>query len=172
MAWDYTPGREQVTKIGDLPWPRILAMAAKSTYAPGENIGYLMGRAQSQMQNGFEKRIRHLGVTVRQWALLQQCNTHGAIPLRQLASLLAVDGSAVTRLLDRMEKAGLARRTVDETDRRVQTVELTAQARRLLPKLEPISRAGNAEALAGFSQKERRQLQDYLQRIIENTSGW
>jgi DNA-binding MarR family transcriptional regulator len=58
----------------------------------------------------------------------------GALPLVQLGKLLQVHQTSVTNLVDRLEAAGLIKRTPHPTDRRSTVAQITPTGRTLLRK--------------------------------------
>ncbi len=86
----------------------------------------------------------------------------------ELCKLLIYDPGAMTRLLDRLEKKGVLRRVRAKGDRRTLRLELTAEGKRLYPRiLEALVEVFN-HLLRGFSKSEVRQLEDMLKRMVAN----
>jgi len=72
------------------------------------------------------------GITEAQFNVLMLLvfqSAEGRMNQTELGSMLLVNRSNVTGLIDRMEKAGLVRRNADPTDRRVNLIELTPGGR-------------------------------------------
>jgi DNA-binding MarR family transcriptional regulator len=78
----------------------------------------------------FDRRFfASFGLSARQfWALTHLDELNGR-PMVELGQLLLTDKSNVTGIVDRLEKMGLAMRTVAPHDRRVMMVKLTAKGR-------------------------------------------
>ena len=70
----------------------------------------------------------------------------------------------VSRLVDRLESAGLARRSPDPNDRRAVHVELTAQGRRLLVEMDPHLMAAHERWYAALTAAEQRRLESLLRK--------
>jgi DNA-binding MarR family transcriptional regulator len=68
----------------------------------------------------------------------------------------------VSRLLDRMEQAGLVRRVRGTEDRRLVNTRLTEQGRTLVNDLDPIVAKSQSERLAHMTQDQLRTLIDLL----------
>jgi DNA-binding MarR family transcriptional regulator len=87
--------------------------------------------------------------------------------MSDLAAHLRVDPSTVTRTLQRMEAADLAKRIPDDDDGRVVNVQLTDEGRRL-HGLVAGRRAAIIEAVfQRFDSADRAQLVELLERFIE-----
>lgn len=72
----------------------------------------------------------------------------GCLRMGQLESVLVRDKNTVTRLVDRLQGAGLARRTSGADDRRVTLVELTPDGHAVLRGIGPAWGAGLRDAVA------------------------
>jgi DNA-binding MarR family transcriptional regulator len=83
-----------------------------------------------------------------------------------LAEALVITRSGLTRLVDRLIKAGLLERTFCETDRRVSYATLLPAGATLLAEMRPIVTAELEVAFAAkLSVSEARQLGDTLERV-------
>ena len=71
----------------------------------------------------------------------------------------------MTRILDRLEKKGMAVRQRDERDRRSQRIYLTEKGITVLDALMPLVKRYGAEAFAGIGAEERKTLCGLLARI-------
>jgi DNA-binding MarR family transcriptional regulator len=80
----------------------------------------------------------------------------------------------VSRLVDRLETAGLARRSPDPDDRRAVRVELTGRGRRLLEEMDPRVMTAHERWYAALTPAEQRRLQSLLRKAtaaIESATG-
>lgn len=71
-------------------------------------------------------------VTLPQFRLLLALEGLGRVPSSRLAARLGLAASAITRMADRLEHAGLVQRGTDQGNRSIVTVELTVAGRRLV----------------------------------------
>lgn len=71
-------------------------------------------------------------VSLAQFRLLLRLYELGKVPSSQLAAALGEGASSVTRMVDRLQSAGLVVRGGDPSHRAVVTVELTAEAAELV----------------------------------------
>jgi DNA-binding MarR family transcriptional regulator len=69
----------------------------------------------------------------------------GALRQVELAERVLLSNSGLSRLIDRIEKAGLVRRTACDTDRRSFYIELTGDGREMLERMWPVYARGIAE---------------------------
>jgi DNA-binding MarR family transcriptional regulator len=101
-----------------------------------------LGRTATALQDAVEQTLKPHGVTIAQYNVLRILRGAGADGLcrNDIRDRLISRMPDVTRLLDRMEEAGLVTRVRSTEDRRLVTTQLTRQGRRLVDALdEPIA---------------------------------
>src|SRR5579864_621363 len=85
-----------------------------------DNVGYLISRVKSTLSNLVTQRaMAELGITSRQGNILFMVASGKCTQAAELARECGIDASAVTRLIDRLEKRGLLTRVRSTEDRRV-----------------------------------------------------
>ncbi|MEU5880751.1 MarR family transcriptional regulator [Spirillospora sp. NPDC047279] len=91
-------------------------------------------------------------------------------PLRpgEVAARLAVEAPHVTRMVQRLEKAGYVERVPDPDDRRAHRVRLTDAGRDAVDCLRAVGRQWMDEALAGWSGEDRRRLAELVHRMVDD----
>jgi DNA-binding MarR family transcriptional regulator len=95
----------------------------------------------------------------------------GPLTAGALAGLTGLTTGAITGVVDRLERAGLARRKRDAEDRRKVLVEATeAAAGRVPPFFEPMERRAMA-ALAPYGEAELALLLDFMRRARDAASA-
>ena len=85
----------------------------------------------------------------------------------QIADALGYDKGQLVGLLDELEEGGLVERRRDPSDRRRQTVQITAAGRRKLDRMRAVSRRIEDEFLGDLSESQRRELHALLLRACE-----
>ena len=133
-----------------------------------DGVGQLIKRVTLSLVNDCDRRLSVHGLTSTQCAALLQLQRGGITTVGELASALAVDPGATTRMLDRLERKQLIVRSRDGGDRRVVHIELTPRGDAVITD----TRAAPADALdahlAGFTQSEWQALKSYLARMLIN----
>ncbi len=89
----------------------------------------------------------------------------GRLTMGSLAEQVSLTTGGVTRLIDRMESAGLVARVPCPTDRRVAYAALTDAGRAKLDEAAPVHAANLRAVFAAFSDEERRTLDTLLDRL-------
>ncbi len=86
----------------------------------------------------------------------------------ELAEKLEITPATITRMIQRMEKAGFVQRRPDAKDERISRVYLTEIGRAVHAKLQSVRHRMELEYFAGFSDEELAMLRSFLLRIREN----
>ena len=106
-------------------------------------VGALMKTFDYEME-------KSLGLPLTWYDVLVQLSAapEGRLRMQALADRVVLSRSGLTRLVDRMEKAGLVRRDHSQEDRRGYYAVLTEEGRRLFAQAQPIHRRDIQEHFA------------------------
>ena len=86
----------------------------------------------------------------------------------ELAERLRVTSATISKMIQRMEKAGFVVRRPDAQDQRVSRVYLTDAGRAIHADVQQAMQALENETFAGFTDAEKAQMRAFLLRIREN----
>ena len=147
-----------------------------SSYQPGRSIGALLSRVTVEMlatldrELAQDKRLAPLEMSAAQWIIVANLAAGPGEPksASDLCKVISYDAGAMTRMLDRLEAKGLIRRTRSSQDRRLLNLELTEEGRAAYPRMREIAMNVANRFLHGFSKTEARQLENLLNRMLEN----
>jgi MarR family transcriptional regulator, organic hydroperoxide resistance regulator len=133
-----------------------------------ETISYLMVQVCKAHRNQACTVLGDFGLYAGQEILLMHLwENDGLIP-SELASLMQVEAPTITKMLHRMEKAGLLERRKDEMDARICRIYLTEAGRSLR---EPVTRAWNLlekQILANLTSGEQLLFRRLLLQVWDN----
>lgn len=146
--------------------PEIPTRLDLDSYLP-----YLINRVGSRIAQAFTEEARRQGTSLQGWRVLAALAHHGPLSLSALSAATSIELSTLSRLVQQMERDGLANRDRMVEDQRVVTISRTEEGRRITAALVPVARDYEARALAGFSAAEAEQLRDLLRRIFSNVHG-
>ncbi|GGJ24244.1 MarR family winged helix-turn-helix transcriptional regulator [Streptomyces brasiliensis] len=104
------------------------------------------------------------GLHTSEWYALSLIVLEGGLTSGELATRTGLTTGATTRLVDRLERAGYARRTADPKDRRRVIVEPIPDALTRIEEVVGPARRHIAEVLAGYTPEQRDLLFDYFER--------
>ena len=113
-----------------------------------------IGETAHALRKAFTRRAAALGVTGAQWKVLFKLTLKPGLRQTDLADLLDIEPITLTRIIDRLQEAGLVERTPDPTDRRAWRLQVTAKAQPVVGKLRAIADEMTAEAFSGIDPKD------------------
>lgn len=133
-----------------------------------ESLGVLLGLVRSAVVQAMEAELAALGVDLRfiQFLMLKRLARLGPMSASELARAVELDGGAMTRQLDQLERKGYLRRCRHEQDRRALRIELTDTGSALWQQLTDCNDRVLAAAQRSLSTAERGRLHDYLTRVL------
>jgi DNA-binding MarR family transcriptional regulator len=105
-----------------------------------------------------------VGLHASEWYALSLIDFHGAMSPGELSARTGLTTGATTRLIDRLEKAGFARRQADPNDRRRVIVEPVPDSMQRIEDVVGPARRHVAEVLAHYDDDQRALLFDYFAR--------
>jgi len=133
-----------------------------------ESIDFLLVQVSKLHRSRAHHLLESLGLYRGQPHVLralweQEGMTHG-----ELAAQLQVQPATITKMIQRMEKAGFVARRPDPKDQRVSRVYLTEAGRMVQGEVERVWRTLEDETFAGFTFEERILLRRFFLQIREN----
>jgi DNA-binding MarR family transcriptional regulator len=138
-------------------------------YQLGESVGYLISRVKSTLSNLVTQRsMAELGITSQQGSILFMVASGKCLLAAELAREYGIDASAVTRLIDRLEKRGLLTRVRSNEDRRVVRLALTPEGEAIAARMPAIFTGVLDSLLGGFTAEEVGFLKSMLRRVLVN----
>ena len=128
-------------------------------------IYLLLQHVSGELIHELATLLKPAGITPEQYHVLRILHDAGSdgTPLSAVAERSPAGDPDVTRMLDRLEQRGLARRAREADDRRVVTARITLDGRRMLDQLEEPVAALHARQLGPLGKKGLRDLRRLLQ---------
>jgi MarR family transcriptional regulator for hemolysin len=133
-----------------------------------EPLGRQLVFTAKAMREAFEDALVAAGGSLGIWMVLSALSDVGCMSQAALASHAHLEGATITHHVDRLEAAGLVRRQVDPSDRRVRRLELTPAGGELYGRLLAAVIDLQRHVLAGLGSSERVALQATLATIQSN----
>lgn len=90
--------------------------------------------------------------------------------MTELSRILSIDNSAITGLVDRLEKSNLAKRTANPNDRRTYLIRITDKGKNEIDRAYVIIKKVNEEIKSGFSEDEVETFKKVLNSLLEKFS--
>ena len=135
-----------------------------------ETLPFEIGETAHALRKAFDRRAVGLGVTRAQWKVLFKLTRCPGMRQIELADMLDIEPITLSRIVDRLEEAGLVERVADPADRRAWRLHVTARAQPLVEKLRALADEMTGEAFAGIDPKDIEITRQVLGRVRENAS--
>lgn len=135
-----------------------------------EQVFHAVLRTSGVLANEGERVLRARELSLATYMVLRSLRSAGHTG--RSASAIVDDMTArvpdVTRLVDRLENAGLVSRSRAESDRRIVLVCITTKGERVLAEVEPMLRSLFQRLLGHLDDSEMLTLTDLLSRVLRN----
>jgi MarR family transcriptional regulator, organic hydroperoxide resistance regulator len=133
---------------------------------------FLLHRAQRTLAAYASQALYdELDISIAHLTTLMYVAKHAGCSLTELADLLDLNKSAVTGLVQRMERAGTIRREPNPEDGRGSRLTATPRGAELHDRARPLLRRLNAELTRGFSDAEMDTVLRFLNVTIDRFSN-
>src|SRR3982750_4720148 len=136
-----------------------------------ETLPFEIGETAHALRKAFDRGAVGLGVTRAQWKVLFKLTRLPGLRQIELADMLDIEPITLSRIVDRLEEAGLVERAADPADRRAWRLHVTAKAQPLIAKLHVVADHMIGEAFAGIDPRDIEITRKVLARARENASG-
>jgi DNA-binding MarR family transcriptional regulator len=139
-------------------------------YDRSKSLGYLTNLVARSLNSRLTKGFAQAGIdlTAEQFGAMVLLWNENGQRQQEFVQSLALEKSTVSRLIDGMEKHGLAIRTQDPDDSRQKLIVLTDKGRELRDKSVQIAHSLLAEAHSGITDAELFLCRDVLGRVLRN----
>jgi MarR family transcriptional regulator, lower aerobic nicotinate degradation pathway regulator len=131
-----------------------------------EFAGQLFFRLWRASHTHTAQALGSIGLTPALFAVLNVLGAREGTIQQELSSDMGIDPSAMVRLINELEEAGLAERRRRPNDRRAWEVKITPKGRRTLRQAKQLASDVEDEVLGGLTAAERRQLLALLRRAL------
>lgn len=136
---------------------------------PGEvlagSVGFLLSKLGFLSASRFAEALEPLGISPGHFALLRIVEATETRSQQALGEALGIPPSRMVALVDDLEERGLLDRKRSPSDRRVNTVRLTTEGRRVLQRATRIATEWEDTLCASLPPAERVKLAELLRRL-------
>ncbi|MEU0506743.1 MarR family winged helix-turn-helix transcriptional regulator [Nocardia sp. NPDC005998] len=143
--------------------------ASRATDRPGDPspfaLGLLLRRAHWHAASVMGEALQPIGIELRHFAVLIELVNHGPTVQRDLAAATGSDKAGIMRIVDDLERKGLAVRKAVPGDRRARAVEITPRGLELFDAAHAAAEPLAERLVAGLGRGEPEQLTDLLIRL-------
>ena len=131
-----------------------------------ESLGFLLGHSNLLKDRLLDKHLEPEDITAAQAKVLSNIYRFNKNRPCDIGKSLGVDNSAITRMLDRLEKKELILRFPDPEDRRAQLIGLTEKGSETIFRAMPLAANAIDELTHNLTGEEKDQLKHCLRKIL------
>jgi MarR family transcriptional regulator, transcriptional regulator for hemolysin len=128
-------------------------------------IGLRLARTARAVSQAFERAMAEAGGSASQWQVLLLIRTQSWGNQSKMADAMGITGATLTHHLTALESQGLVRRWREESNRRVQRVELTPEGEAQFERLRGAATAFDARLRSGLEDDETTELARLLEKL-------
>ncbi len=144
-------------------------MSPRTPLDLAEHLPYLINRVGSALVARFSAdALADARLSIASWRVLAALANNGGLRQTDLAELTSIDASTLSRLITRLVRDGLVRRTRSKTDTREVAVALTPKAEALMARLVPVAVGLQNAATQKLSKRDLATLKRVLRKMHEN----
>lgn len=127
-----------------------------------------MYRAAQRMRTKMEREVlSHYGLSWNGFAMLYNLWIWDGMETRELERSMSVTRATVSSISYTLERKGLCRRKQQPHDRRLVTISLTEEGKRVMEELYPRFNQAEAAIVSGLTREEQRELTRLLRKVIK-----
>jgi len=130
-------------------------------------LGYLLARSSFNTSSELHQRFKQEGVSVLTWRILAAVQ-ESSKTVNQLAALVLVNQSTLSKALDRLETEGLLQRSQNQLQKRKTNISVTTKGRRLISKLVPIAQQYEQHSFSQLNENEKTTLRKILKKLLDD----
>ena len=135
-----------------------------------ESINFLLGMICRAQRGKMSEALTEIGLYAGQEMFLWQLWRQDGLTQSQMVERMCVQPPTVSKMLDRLEKAGLVKRRPDSEDIRISRVYLTEQGHRSQRAVRDIWTSIEQRLIEGLTLEERIVLRRLLLQVHENVT--
>jgi MarR family transcriptional regulator, organic hydroperoxide resistance regulator len=134
-----------------------------------EHLPYLINRVGSALVARFSAdALAGAHLSIASWRVLAVLSNNGGLRQTDLAEMTSIEASTLSRLITRLVRHDLVRRTRSKKDSREVAVQLTRKAKTLMTKLVPVAAGLQDAATQRLSQRDLATLKRVLRKMHDN----
>lgn len=116
----------------------------------------VLSRAAEALHAHTQAHVAAHGLTHTEFAILEALYHKGRMLLGEVQKKILVSSGGITFLIDKLEKRGLVRRALCESDRRARYAELTDEGQALMARIFPSHAEAIRRAMSGLGLADQR----------------
>ena len=135
-----------------------------------QSAGYLINMTALLLKRELTSALNKnkINVTPEQWAILNRLSENSGLSQKEVAKRTFKDNANITRILDKLEKKGFAKREMDSNDRRVWKIQITKEGKHIRDQIEPLAKEILKKVTKGIDPKDVNAFNTTAKKMLEN----
>lgn len=125
----------------------------------------VLGKFNRVFIERLSKDLESLGMPASAYPILAHLNDVGRARTQKLGEIAVITSGSITHMVNKLEKNGFVRKSVDENDRRVYWVELTDEGQKKFTKAHKEHMKYLDKLLEDFTEDEKESFIDQIKRF-------
>jgi DNA-binding MarR family transcriptional regulator len=136
-----------------------------------DHLGYWLRCLSNFVHYNFAQKLDKYDVTVEQWVVLRTLFDREGTSLQDVALIIGVDNSSLSRMIERLVKKELVVRDIHPKDRRTVVLSLSSAAQKLVPLLAQEADKNDSDFFKVIAPDQRDLLLTIIQDVLTK-KGW
>jgi DNA-binding MarR family transcriptional regulator len=150
--------------------PREMGDPSSENFRVAAYPFYQLNKTVSRYNIVIETELRAIGLDIPSWRVLMVLGEASPRSVGEISKAAVINLSTMTRIVERMMKAGLVQRAPSGADGRVTDVIMTGEGRAKLAQARARTAPVYRRAIAGFSARDFSRLLQLMGRLHDNLS--
>lgn len=134
------------------------------------HLGYWLRCLSNFVSHSFAARLEKQGISVAQWVVLRTLYDCGGAKLNDVAKLVGVDKSTLSRMVERLVQKGWVNRA-EGRDRRSVGVELTSAGKKMVLQAAALADENDEAFFHTLSSRQREEFLATIKQLL-TANGW
>ena len=133
-------------------------------------LPYRLAKLASRVSRGFAQEYgARFGLSIPEWRVMAHLSQSASVSVRELHLKADLEKSKASRAAARLEAAGLVVKKINEADRRLIELSLSAKGEEMMAELRPLALSYEADVLSSLSPEDRKMLNHLVDQLLEST---
>ncbi len=119
---------------------------------------FLLENLGRRLREEFEKAVAHLGLTAKHYRIITMVALRGPMTQQHIGRLLGIDRTTMVKLVDDLERLGLAFRDRHPTDGRAWEIDLTPEGEIVLNEAAQLAHSTELNVLSSLDDDSRQSI--------------
>lgn len=139
-------------------------------YSFDRSFGNLSRTISKALGQRLESKLReqNLSITAEQWNVISMLHHHGKLSQKAIGLFVGFNKVRINRLIDRLEKTKIVKRSASNSDKRMKIVTLTKLGNQYYQQIYPFAEETLKDATKGLNPEEVDICINYLLKISNN----